>query len=242
LFTVPCANTCFFGKLSVEGKHRDEVELEVHVIDGYDRPRVVHYRGAPGVDALPMELPLAAWAGRDVVLRLGANAEGSTDNHALFRNPRLGACKSVVNLALNLHRGEMDIQGTASASGSGVTMQPELRGVPPTEVSVPVLAKKGDCVALTGRRIPKSEHSAGAALDVGVLYGADVARLARVQLGPEGDEIQLTDLPLGEWDGLWVKLRLATWTLSDDEAPQTRVERLRVHRCGDGAPWFETGN
>ena len=238
--TVPCEDTCFFGQLSVAGDEPDAVVVEAHIIDGYDRPRVVHYTAKPGEDALPIELPLAPWAGRDVVLRLGVSAQGRSSNRGVFRRPRLGACSSLVNLALNLHRGEFDLtHGKARVSGAGLVMQPEARGVPPTEVLIPVLAKKGRCVALTGRREPRSEESAGAALDVGIMYGADVVRLSRVELGPDKEQLDLADLPLSEWGGRWVKLRLATWTLWDAEAPETRITRLRVHRCGDGAPWFE---
>ncbi|MEZ4223118.1 MAG: hypothetical protein R3B13_19400 [Polyangiaceae bacterium] len=236
---VPCVDACLRTRLRVEGDAPDRVELELHVVDGYDRPRVVRYEGKPKDTPLPVELALQPWAGRSVFVRFGAQAKGAALNLGVFEQPRIVACRTHEELALKLHRGDLETRGEIEVVGSGALMTPTQRGVPPAELMVPLLATRDSCVALTASREGAKDESARVALDVGVLLGEEIARLSRVELGRDGDPIELEDLPLAEFADKWVRLRLAAWTTEDKDPTRLRIDRLRLHRCGDGAPWFE---
>ncbi|MBX3129903.1 MAG: hypothetical protein KF718_24515 [Polyangiaceae bacterium] len=229
---APCAGSCLSTTLSVRGDDSEVVRVEAHVIDGHERPRVVLHEAAPGAEGAPIELALEPWADRRVALRLGVTAPaGSTSNHGHFSAPRVVPCTTVADLGLLVTRGDVEVtSGRVERRGAALEIHPQPRGSPPTEVLLALRGRQGHCVKLDAT-LRQPNGSATAALDVGVLEGSDVARLTRVELGRDEPSVALIDLPLAEWHDRWVKLRLASWALTDDEPTVLRVEHLRVHRC-----------
>jgi hypothetical protein len=183
----PAAGSCLFAELGVEGAtgHGDGVWFEIHVIDGADRPRLLHWHNLPGFSPRPAELPLERWAGRDVLLRFGTAAGKDTvgDDARIYR-PRIGPCATRLNLMHAFHDGRIRaIRGAHEVLGDTLRLEPSPKDQPPTEVRFPLVVEPGSCLALDMRAEGPLETES-VAIDAGILDGRVYDRLAREEIPP----------------------------------------------------------
>lgn len=238
---VPCADACLYAELGVASGDEDSdgVEFDVHVIDGYERPRLVAWHARAGHAPKPLELPLADWAGRDVLVRFGTRS-GPTlrGDRARIHRPRIAPCTARQNLVVAFHQGSHRVErGSVAVSGDTVRLAPAGLGEPPTDVRLPLQVARGSCLALDVRAEEPPPDAGRIGVDVGIVEADLVLRLARPELSASDPPQSLRDMPLERFWGKRVELRLAAWSLDERAAPTAVVAGARVHRCGDGAPW-----
>ncbi len=233
---TPAADSCFFAEAFVSGGEGDaHTEFEVHVIAGYERPRFVLWTGAPGDKPRPIELPLAAFAGQEVLLRLATRSTtASTDAAARFLRPRVGRCITLRNLMHDYHQGvHRVIAGRAEPSGDALVLHPLPIEQRPTFVELDVDIPEDACLSFDAAA---KDDADGVAIAAGVLAGGVYVRLARPELAPGKAEV-FRDLPLREWAKQRVLIAFEALPLGTGRGSVGFVFRPRMHRCGDGAPW-----
>lgn len=140
---TPCAEACFFGSVSVESSDSDGVEVEVHVLDPPRRTLLFRGRVPPGNVEVPIELSLAPWAGRGVLLRLGTTfGEEFGSDYAKFIRPRIEPCSARRGLAGNVRVS----RGSARASGDDIVI-----GRAGAVLRMPITAVEGTCFTMAVR-------------------------------------------------------------------------------------------
>lgn len=238
---VPCEGSCLYAELGVAAgpERSDGVDFEIHVIDGHEKPRLLAWHAALGHSPKPAELPLAQWAGREVLLRFGTRS-GATlagDRARIYR-PRIGPCSTRRNLVVDFHQGAHRLErGTAEVRGDTVRLPPAPLGQPPTDLRLPLAVTEGSCLAMDVRAEDPPAGAGRIAVDIGIVETDLALRLERPEIAATDPARSLMDLPLRRFWGKTVELRLAAWSLDDRPAPTAVVASARMHRCGDGAPW-----
>jgi hypothetical protein len=95
----------------------------------------------------------------------------------------------------------------------------------------------GTCLAVDVRAEGPASATGRVGVDVGVVDGDLVLRLARPELRSRDESRSFRDLRFARYAGRQVALRLAAWALDDEPSPTAVIAGARLHRCGDGAPW-----
>lgn len=228
----PCADSCVYAELGVEAG-TGGARFEAHVIDDWEKPRVLDWEVTAGVAPKPAQLPLGAWAGREVLVRFGTSPLGAPTARARVYRPRVGPCRGE-SLVQALHdRRYSLLRGEADPRGDTLRLSVAPLGRPPSELRIPIDVREGTCLAydlgLEGRAgTPPS------AIEVALFRDAVSLRLSRDHVGP-GVTRSYRDVSLSELYGKRAEVRIAAW--GADPSTVALLSRLRVHRCGDGAPW-----
>lgn len=232
---TPCKDSCLFAELGVEadaGPPR-AARFEVHVVDDWEKPRLVNWQVTAGVSPKPAEISLSAWAGRDVLVRFGTWPVGSAGARARVYRPRIGPCRGK-NLVHALHDGRYTLaRGQAEPRGDSLRLSVAPLGRPPTELRIPIEIGASECLAYD----LSVDAAAGApppSIELSLLHDKVSVRLSRDIINP-GESRSHRDMSLAELRGQSAEVRIAAW--GPDPSALALVSRLRVHRCGDGAPW-----
>ncbi len=147
--------------------------------------------------------------------------------------PRVDPCRGE-SLVQALHdRRYSLLRGEADPRGDTLRLSVAPLGRPPSELRIPIDVREGTCLAydlgLEGRAgTPPS------AIEVALFRDAVSLRLSRDHVGP-GVTRSYRDVSLSELYGKHAEVRIAAW--GADPSTVALLSRLRVHRCGDGAPW-----
>jgi hypothetical protein len=233
---TPSADSCLFADAFVpETKSAGPTQFEVHVIAGYQRPRVANWIGAPGQKPRPIEVPLANFAGQDVLLRFATRAVATVaSSESQFLRPRVGRCATLRNLMHDFHEGAQHVlAGQVEASGDAIALHPVAIDQRPTFVELAVDVPEGACLAFDAAA---KDDADGVGIAAGVFHQGVFVRLARPEL-PPGKSEAFRNLPLGEWTNQRVAIGFGALPLGRGRGSVGFVFRPRIHRCGDGAPW-----
>lgn len=248
---VPCLDSCLYAELGVEAGENpaptllspistvDGVDFEIHAIAGYEKPRLVAWHADPGISPKPAELPLGTWVGQDLLLRF-ATTPGRTEigDRARIWRPRIAACGSRKNLVVALHDGRYErVRGDVGVLGDTLRMVPAPLGASPTDLRIPVEISAGSCLAMDIRNEDPSHGASRLAVDVGVVDGEMVTRLTRPELAGTDPPASYKEVSLERFWNRSVALRIASWSLDDAPPGMAVIAAMRIHRCGDGAPW-----
>jgi hypothetical protein len=217
----------------------DGVTFEAHIVDGWDRPRLLAWHEDPGVSPRPIALPLRKWAERDVLIRFGTLAGRTTlGDRARILRPRIARCRSLHNLVQDLQEGAFEVvNGSARVLGDTLELSPGVRGAAVTDVRLKLRPDENACFAVDFEPRRRSVNDVGVALEASIVDGDESIRLARSEFAPDAALVSFKELPLGEWSGRDVLLRFAAWPLLEGKAALAVALRPRIHRCGDGAHW-----
>lgn len=227
----PCPDSCLYAELGVESG--GTARFEAHVIDDWEKPRLLEWEVTSGVSPKPAQLSLAAWAGRDVLVRFGTWPVGRAGAKARVWRPRIGPCRGT-SLVQALHdRRFALIRGEVDPRGDTLRMSVAPLGKPPSELRIPVEVSEGSCLAYDlGLEGPAGTPPS--AIEVALFHQNVSLRLTRDHVAPGGAK-SYRDVSLSELTGKQAEVRIAAW--GADPSTVALVSRLRVHRCGDGAPW-----
>ncbi|HMR75719.1 MAG TPA: hypothetical protein PKD61_11410 [Polyangiaceae bacterium] len=239
---VPCEDSCLYGEVGVPATGGAAV-FEVHAVDGFERPRFIHWQALPGHAPRPFELPLGNYAGRSILLRFGTARAGDLPSPgAAFLRPRVAPCSSMFSVVQALQDEQLDVlRGQAKVSGDRLQLEPAGYGGPPSDARLSLRVPAGSCLAVDLRAEAPST-TPRLDLELGVLEAGQYVPLIRGSPAGAEAELHFEDAALEEWWGRHVQLRFLA---RGDAAPGTAwgvFARPRLHRCGDGAPWGFAGS
>lgn len=230
----PCESSCLLAE--VELAQGDAADLEIHLVDGPERPRELRWAMSPGAPR-PIELPLARVAGRDVMLRFGAS--GPQGSVVRVLRPRIAPCAALVSLVTRVHEGAYSAHhGTVRVSGDQLELTLQPPWSPPVELRIPVTVPRESACLAADLMVPAPWSGVPFSVDVGVLEGDVVHRRTRPAVWREEQLVRVRDVDLRAFAGRDVQVRFAARPLTRTVWEGTAVvARPRLHRCGDGAPW-----
>ncbi len=233
----PCKDSCLYGQVGIDQDAGGDADLEVHAVDGFERPRLLRWRVRPGHAPRPFEAPLGQYAGLPILIRFGsAPVNGLRQPRAGFLRPRMARCKSLVSVVHRLQDGRMEtLRGKARVSGDTLQLQPQPQRKPPTEVRVPLRLPRDSCLAVDLALEP-TQAGAPQDLELGVVRGGEYVVLVKDRVSADGKERRFSDVSLEEWWDKDVELRFLARGVQDDDTWGV-FARPRIHGCGDGAPW-----
>lgn len=224
---VPCEGACLTADLRVHGEAGDGADVEVHVIDGLARPLVADAEVPAGDVLRRVQARLDRFAGRPVLLRVGATPrESEVADHLYVHRARVAPCSTPVDLADALRAGRArSFGGRASARGDAIA----LAGLGDTEVSYEAMIDQDLCVSY---RVELDTPESAATYRFDVRVDGLRHRLDEGRLDAGNPSHELAGHSLHDWHGRWVEIVLGATRASDAPAA-VRWARPRVHLCGE---------
>ena len=233
----PCADSCLMARVRLTVGER--AGFEIHAIEGADRPRLVSWELGPEYDR-PLEIPIGAYAGRTVWLRIGTLPQEPTGEGAVIRvdGARIARCASLGSLIQAAHDGGYAApRGGVDVSGDQIQLTLHEPFTPVVEARIPVTIPEEACLAVD-LTVPPEWNGVPFAVDVGLAIGDVVWRFRRPAVWTGNRMVRLHDVDMRRWVGQDVDIRFAAWPLTSTVWETTAVvARPRIHRCNDGAPW-----
>ena len=192
------------------------------------RPRIFEVHVPPGGDVLELELELAPWSGREILLRLGADNGGNhVEDYLYVQRPRIRRCSARRHIADALRAGVTEVHGgRARADGRDVILSGG-----ETEISYRFFMQRGTCVAYGWRDDSPGDGSE-------VAYRVDVKvdglrhRIGEGALGAAHPEETVENFSLHDWAMRWVEVVFGM-TPAEHADHRTRLIAPRLYRCGD---------
>lgn len=229
---VPCEDACLYAELGVEPGARS-ARFEAHAVDDWEKRLLLAWDTAAGGAPRPAQVPLGEHAGRELLLRFGTWPVGAAGARARVYRPRVGPCRGT-SLVQALHDRRFElVRGEADPRGDTLRLSVAPLGKPPSELRIPVDVAKGACLAYD-LGLEGQAGTPPSAIEVSLLDGNVSLRLTREHVGP-GTSVSHQDVPMTELEGKRASVRIAAWGV--DPSTVALISRLRIHRCGDGAPW-----
>lgn len=123
----PCADSCLVALAGIElpPGNGDGAELDVNVLQGPSRPRLVKLDVLPGAGPSRLEIPLQRFASESVLLRFGSLPHGDPSQDFLWlQRPRLARCTARTSLSEALRQERATAEGAVEARGDDVAIGP----------------------------------------------------------------------------------------------------------------------
>ncbi len=159
---TPCESSCFYAEVGIDDSPQpgDGATVETHVIDRGARPLLSKHWLKKG-ERRQIEIPLAAFAGREVLLRVGSHGQESPAGDFLWLSgPQIMHCSARANISksIALHRAQAT-WGLIQARDSHVLT--DRRGA---EIQIPVRVIDDTCASVEFAL--SKEHEAEGGMDV----------------------------------------------------------------------------
>jgi hypothetical protein len=213
---TPRPDACFSADLDLASSDRagDGAVFQVHVIDRDVRKLAAEERFRPGDPRRHVDIALAPWAGRPVLLRLGTLAgRTSRGDRTWLRAPRIApcACRHDVDLVRELREGRARVRDAHPELGEdSFFLHPNPPGGSAAEVVFPARPCTDVCLSV-GLELGANPAGGGdgADLEVDVVDGRTALPLVRRTLLP-GERVAPARFPLDRFVGREVSLRFTT--------------------------------
>lgn len=142
----PCADSCFFAEAGIDlpPGSGDGARFDVNVLDGTFRPRIAGVDVLPGAGPARVELSLARFADREILLRLGSLPRDDTSFDYLWvQRPRVARCSARTGLADAMKSGKAATEGAVDARGDDIYV-----GGGKSQIIYPFTVIEGSCLDL----------------------------------------------------------------------------------------------
>jgi hypothetical protein len=159
---TPCDESCFYAEVGMDENEQpgDGATLETHVIDQGARPLLGKHWLKKG-ERRKIEVPLAAFAGKEVMLRVGSYGQQTPEGDYLWLSgPRIMRCSARANISqsISMHRAQAT-WGLIQARDGHVLA--DRRGA---EIQIPVRVIDDTCASVEFAL--SKEHEAKGGMDV----------------------------------------------------------------------------